>query len=310
MKKVIKVLIVILLIGFLIVSGISLYIGNYLYDYTLNPHANRSIVDVIQINEEVAQESRQWLDDMGEEVSIMSHDNINLRGYSIQQESSIYVIMVHGYRSDGASLIAPIKKMYKQGYNLLIPDLRGHGLSEGDYIGMGWDDRLDVLLWIDSIIKQDKNASIVLYGVSMGGATVMNVAGEMLPTQVKAIIEDCGYTNVWEVFQKQLDMDYLKSEISLHIASVVTKMRAGYFLEDNKPIEQVKKSQTPMLFIHGDKDEFVPYEMLDQLYNAATCEKEKLVIKNATHTNSCSVDPDLYYQTVFRFIDKYAWAPE
>ena len=166
------------------------------------------------------------------------------------------MIMVHGYRGDGASIIAPIKKFYKQGYNLLIPDLRGHGLSEGDYIGMGWDDRLDILKWIDYILLKNQNAKIVLYGVSMGGATVMNVAGEKLPQAVKAIIEDCGYTSVWDIFKSHIDMPEIESELAMHMASLVTKVRAGYYLEDVQPIEQVKKSQTPMLFIHGREDHF------------------------------------------------------
>ncbi|MEG0366855.1 MAG: alpha/beta fold hydrolase, partial [Coprobacillus sp.] len=200
MKKIVKVIIVFVLIAFLILAGLSLYIGNYLYDYTLNPNAQHNIAENIQTNDEVEQESRQWLDKNSQEVSIQSDDNLKLHGYSITQESHTYVIMVHGYRSDGASIISPIKKMKNQGYNLLIPDLRGHGLSDGDYIGMGWDDRYDILKWIDYIIQKDSQASIVLYGVSMGGATVMDVAGENPPSQVKAIIEDCGYTSVWDVF--------------------------------------------------------------------------------------------------------------
>ena len=215
------------------------------------------------------------------------------------------MIMVHGYRGDGASIISPIKQMKKAGYNLLIPDLRGHGFSEGDYIGMGWDDREDIIQWIDYLLSKDPHASIILYGVSMGGATVMDVAGEKLPHQVKAIIEDCGYTSVWDIFKAHIDMNNIESEVALHMASLVTKIRAGYYLEDVRPIEQVKKSQTPMLFIHGAEDNFVPFSMVNELYNAATCPKEKLVIQGAGHANSCSVNSELYYQTIFRFIEKY-----
>lgn len=305
MKKLLKFMIVFVLMLTLFIACISLYVGNYLYDYTLNPYSKKNISEKIDTNEEIAQESRQWLNEYGEEVYIQSEDNLKLHGYFIEQDNPIYMIMVHGYRGDGASIISPIKKMKKQGYNLIIPDLRGHGLSDGDYIGMGWDDRLDILAWIDYILDRDKNASIVLYGVSMGGATVMNVVGENLPHQVKAVIEDCGYTSVWDIFKTHIDMDNLTSDAALHMASFTTKLRAGYYLEDVKPIEQVKKSKIPMLFIHGGKDTFVPKEMVDELYAAATCEKEKLIIEKAGHANSCSVDSELYYQTIFKFIDKY-----
>lgn len=305
MKKLLKFIIVFILVTVLMVACFSLYIGNYLYDYTLNPYSEKNISEKIDTNEEIAQESRQWLNEYGEETYIQSEDNLKLHGYFIQQDSPVYMIMVHGYRGDGASIISPIKKMKKQGYNLLIPDLRGHGLSDGDYIGMGWDDRLDILAWIDYILDRDQDASIILYGVSMGGATVLNVSGETLPHQVKAIIEDCGYTSVWDIFKAHIDFDDLTSDVALHMASFATKLRAGYYLEDVKPIEQVKKSKTPTLFIHGGADNFVPAEMADELYNAATCPKEKIIIKGAGHANSCSVDSTLYYQSIFKFVDKY-----
>ncbi|WP_231385320.1 alpha/beta hydrolase [Candidatus Stoquefichus massiliensis] len=293
------------LVFVLLMCCVSLYVGNYLYDYTLNPYSQHNISEKIETNDEVAQASRQWLNQNSVNVSLENQEHLNLYGRYIDQGSSVYVIMVHGYRGDGASIISPIKNFKKQGYNLLIPDLRGHGQSEGDYIGMGWDDRLDIMQWIEYILGKDKQASIVLYGVSMGAATVMNVAGENIPHQVKAIIEDCGYTSVWDVFKSHINMNDLESEIALHMASFVTKMRAGYYLEDVKPIEQVKKSHTPMLFIHGSQDNFVPFLMLNELYEAANCPKEKLIIEGAGHANSCSVGEDIYYQTVFDFINKY-----
>ncbi|WP_232780322.1 alpha/beta hydrolase [Candidatus Stoquefichus sp. SB1] len=298
-------MIVFILVLILMISCLSLYIGNYLYDYTLNPYSKHNISEKIETNKTVEEASRQWLSDNGVNVSLENEEHMNLYGCYIDQGSSTYVIMVHGYRGDGASIISPIKNFKKQGYNLLIPDLRGHGFSDGDYIGMGWDDRLDIIQWIDYLIQKDQNASIILYGVSMGGATVMNVAGEKIPKQVKAIIEDCGYTSVWDVFKTHINMNEVESEIALHMASFVTKMRAGYYLEDVKPIEQVKKSQTPILFIHGNQDNFVPFSMLDELYQAANCQKEKLVVEGAGHANSCSVGEDIYYQTIYRFIENY-----
>jgi fermentation-respiration switch protein FrsA (DUF1100 family) len=75
----------------------------------------------------------------------------------------------------------------------LIPDARGHGYSEGDYIGFAWHERLDYLKWIDYLININKNVRIALFGLSMGGATVMMVSGEELSKQMKSIVEDCGY---------------------------------------------------------------------------------------------------------------------
>ncbi|MDU3324204.1 MAG: alpha/beta hydrolase, partial [Escherichia coli] len=190
--------------------------------------------------------------------------------------------------------------------NVLIPDLRGHGMSEGDYIGMGWDERLDIIDLINYIIDVDKDSEIVLYGVSMGAATVMNVSGENLPSNVKAIIEDCGYTSAWDQFSYQLDELFgLPPFPMMHTASLIGKFRAGYWLKEASPLEQVKNSKTPTLFIHGDKDDFVPFSMLDQVYDACSAPKEKLVIEGAGHAKSSKVNPDMYWNGISKFLSKY-----
>lgn len=305
MTRLIKKVILIMCGILIVVSLFSLYVGNYIYDYTLNPKAKNNIGEKISKDETNIQKAQQWLENHSQEVILTSYDGLRLHGSLIDNHSDVYVIMVHGYRGDGASIISPIKKMNAHGYNLLIPDLRGHGESEGDYIGMGWDERKDILDWIDFLLDKNKQISIVLYGVSMGGATVMNVAGEKLPSQVKAIIEDCGYTNLWDLVQSHFDLTDFQKSVLFYYTSFVTRLRAGYTINDNQPIKQVSLSRTPILFIHGSKDDFVPYSMLDDLYDAANCEKEKLTIEGAGHANSCAVNSKLYYQSVFRFIEKY-----
>lgn len=305
MKKYMKYIIVIIVGLFIIFFSIGLYVGNYIYDYTLNPYSDHSLFDFVEKDEESSLQDEEWLNQHSQSLYLKSEDNLSLHSYYIKQKSHTYIIMVHGYRGDGPSIISPIKNMYKEGYNLLIPELRGHGQSEGNYIGMGIDDRKDILKWIEYIIEKDKNASIVLYGVSMGGATVMNVAGEKLPKQVKAIIEDCGYTSVLDIFKTHIDTSKLENRIALYMTNIVTQIRAGYNLKEVEPILQIQKSQIPILFIHGEQDDFVPFDMMNQLYEVASCPKEKLIIKEANHANSCSVDSQLYYRTIHEFIQKY-----
>lgn len=291
------------------------FIGNYFYNLALNPNTPKDIV--FGTPEEAAATSGQVLDvDISwllnesnyTDEYITSSDDLKLHSYQVKNQtpSNKWVITVHGYTSEGINMSSYAKKYYDNGYNVLIPDLRAHGLSEGDYIGMGWDDRLDIISWINYILNEDPNAEIVLHGISMGSATVLMTSGEEIPSNVKVIVADCGYTSVWDEFAYQLDDLFSLPEFPiLNVSSIVAKIRAGYFLGEASSIKQVKKSKTPILYIHGDQDDFVPYYMMEELYNATSSEKEMLTIKGAEHAKASEVDPKTYWTTVNNFINKY-----
>ena len=315
-KKIIISVAIIITVTIGLVLGLG---GTYLYNLALDPTTDKSIVfgsdeestETISQNEtsgEVNIDAEAWLlNDSGyESLYRTSKDGLKLHNYLLKNNSNKWVITVHGYTSEGKLMSNYGKKFYDMGYNVLIPDLRGHGMSEGDYIGMGWDERLDIIDLINYIIDVDKDSEIVLFGVSMGAATVMNVSGENLPSNVKAIIEDCGYTSAWDQFSYQLDELFgLPPFPMMHTASLIGKFRAGYWLKDASPLEQVKKSKTPTLFIHGDKDDFVPFSMLEQLYNACSAPKEKLVVEEAGHAKSSKINPDMYWNSISKFLSKY-----
>ncbi|HBT73792.1 MAG TPA: alpha/beta hydrolase, partial [Lysinibacillus sp.] len=158
--------------------------------------------------------------------------------------------------------------------------------------------------WVNHIVSLNESAEIVLYGVSMGGATVMMASGENLPTNVKAIIEDCGYSSVWDEFSYQLKaIFHLPAFPIMHFSSVVTKLKAGYTLGEASAVEQVAKSKTPMLFIHGDNDTFVPSTMLNEVYEAANVPKQKLIVEGAGHGGAESVASELYWATIQQFLE-------
>ena len=302
------------IIAVIIVISLSL-IGNYFYNLALNPTTPKDIVfgtpeEAATTSGQVLDSDISWLlnDSNYTDEYITSSDNLKLHSYQIKNETSSdkWVITVHGYTSEGINMSSYAKKYYDNGYNVLIPDLRAHGLSEGDYIGMGWDDRLDIISWINYILNEEPNAEIILHGVSMGAATVLMTSGEEIPSNVKAIVADCGYTSVWDEFAYQLDDLFSLPEFPiLNVSSIVAKIRAGYFLGEASSIDQVKKSKTPILYIHGDQDDFVPYYMMEELYNATSSEKEMLTIKGAEHAKASEVDPETYWTTVNNFINKY-----
>ena len=311
MTKKKKIIISLTTVLLLITVSTGIFIGNYFYDLAINPFTSKDMIfgDDDDTEGEV-EEDVNWLikNSNYTDKYINSFDNLKLHGYEVKNETKTnkWAIVVHGYTSEGELVSSKAKHFYKMGYNILVPDLRGHGKSEGDYIGMGWDDRLDIIDWINNILEDNPRSEIILHGTSMGAATVLSTSGENLPNNVKAIIADCGYTSVWNEFTYQLKALFnLPAFPVMNLSNMVTMVKAGYSLKDASPIEQVAKSKTPILYIHGDKDDFVPYYMMDELYKATSSEKSKLTVQNAGHGKADLVNPDLYWNTVTDFLGKY-----
>ena len=295
-----------------VILGVGGLVGNYFYNLALNPFTSKDMIfgdDDDDTSLEVEADVNWLIKDSNYiDTYITSSDNLKLHAYEVKNENKTdkWAIVVHGYTSEGKLLSSKAKHLYNMGYNVLVPDLRSHGTSEGNYIGMGWHDRLDIIDWINYIVKNNPNSEIALHGTSMGSATVLMVSGEKLPSNVKAIVADCGYTSVYDEFSYQLKQLFnLPAFPIMNFSDVVTHIRAGYCLNDASAINQVKKSTTPILYIHGDKDDFVPYYMMDELYNATNSEKEKLTIEGGEHANSDLVNPKLYWSTVNSFLEKY-----
>lgn len=312
MNKKKKIILTISILLLVVILGVGGLVGNYFYNLALNPFTSKDMIfgdDDDDTSLEVEADVNWLIKDSNYiDTYITSSDNLKLHAYEVKNENKTdkWAIVVHGYTSEGKLLSSKAKHLYYMGYNVLVPDLRSHGTSEGNYIGMGWHDRLDIIDWINYIVKNNPNSKIALHGTSMGSATVLMVSGEKLPSNVKAIVADCGYTSVYDEFSYQLKQLFnLPAFPIMNFSDVVTHIRAGYCLNDASAINQVKKSTTPILYIHGDKDDFVPYYMMDELYNATNSEKEKLTIEGGEHANSDLVNPKLYWSTVNSFLEKY-----
>ena len=102
---------------------------------------------------------------------------MRLTAWFIPHKGHRYAIICHGYGGRAECMRHRGKSFYDLGFNILMPNARAHGDSAGDWIGMGWPERKDIIGWIYEIIRRDKDAQILLYGESMGAATVMMTAG-------------------------------------------------------------------------------------------------------------------------------------
>lgn len=216
------------------------------------------------------------------------------------------VICFHGYTSKGMADFTGLTDYYfRHGYAMLHPDARAHGASEGKYIGFGCLDRKDALGWIDWVIQNcGEDVEILLHGISMGGATVLMASALELPSQVKGIISDCGFTSPKEVFTHVLhSMYHLPAFPIIPLANLVNKKLAGYGMDECNAKREVAKAKVPTLFIHGSKDTFVPARMCDELYDCCAAPKKKLIVEGAAHGESYFKDMQVYENALDAFVE-------
>ncbi|TLS35998.1 alpha/beta hydrolase [Pseudalkalibacillus caeni] len=242
-----------------------------------------------------------------ETAEIESEDGIRLKAVFLKNENSNgkAVVLAHGYKGNHTQMPGITKYYYELGYDVLKPDARGHGDSGGDYIGYGWDDRIDYQRWVRYLIDEKQEETIFLHGFSMGAATVLMTSGEELPPEVKGIIEDSGYTSVEEELAHQLKYLYhLPSFPLMQVTSAVTKVRAGYSFGEASALEQVKKNKLPLFVIHGDQDELVPTEMASRIYEVAGGIKEMWIVPGAGHTEAYTIAEEEYQKRLGKFLEK------
>ena len=244
-------------------------------------------------------------------ISVIANDGAMLNGVWFHQThnpSGKAVLLLHGYGGRGRHMQNYAQVYWERGYDLFIPDARAHGKSEGAIIGMGWLDRLDELVWLQEIIHRlGETAQIVLHGVSMGGATVCMTCGECLPRQVKCAVSDCAYTSVEDEFDHLLHfMFHLPREPVLSAAQLVARLHGCYDFRDARALKQVAKSKTPLLFMHGEADTFVPFSMMKRLYDASPASLRAMhAFPGAGHGQSLTYSPEDYMKVLDEFLNRF-----
>jgi len=314
MKKILKTI-----LAFTIVSlcATSCLVGRYMVNYALLPeeHGNDFVGDRNKA------ESRypgitKWYDTLYEQGIFKDTTIVGEGGHKLHavyapasnpSKAQGTAIVVHGY-TDNHICYMNLGRMYRDSlnYNVLVPDLHYHGKSEGKAIQMGWLDRLDVIRWIDVAHNIWDNDFMVIHGVSMGGATTMMVSGEELPEYVKAFVDDCGYSSVWNQFAHNLKQQFhMPAFPILNSASTVCKHRYGWGFKEASSVDQLAKCKRPMLFIHGEKDDFVPTSEVYLNYEAKTQGyKELWIAPGSEHAMSFRDHPAEYTEHVRAFLEK------
>ncbi|MCM1046271.1 MAG: hypothetical protein NC417_12250 [Candidatus Gastranaerophilales bacterium] len=242
-----------------------------------------------------------------EEVSILSQDGLRLCGKLYPgREGAPLILFFHGFHGvyawDGYGFFKLCKK---RGFPILMVDERAHGKSEGNVITFGIRERYDCKLWAEYAVDRfEKDIDIFPAGVSMGAASVLMSLEVGLPENVRAVIADCGYSEPAAIIKETIRTMKLPVKLIYPFIRLGAYLFGRFDLESASAIQSVRRTNIPILFIHGAQDSIVPLSMGETLYQACSSKKEWLQIEGADHANSAMTDYETYEKAVLQFIEK------
>jgi pimeloyl-ACP methyl ester carboxylesterase len=240
-----------------------------------------------------------------ESIEFKAIDGLTLRGVWIPASSSDKaVIILHGHGGSYDLDVYRAPALNKAGFNVLLFDFRAHGRSEGKHMTFGYEERRDVLGAIEFLHKRNMK-HIGLLGFSYGGIVSMLVTPDC--HAVEAVITDGGPARMnTAIASRGVEMGFplwLTKPLAWLIISI-TSLRLGVNLFQYEPIRWVRKiAPRPILFIHGDLDQYLPD--FDELFAAAKIPKEIWRLSDAGHTTASQFYPEEHTRRVIEFFRHY-----
>ena len=303
MKKFFKRLLVVVVIILILADfGGAYYLFNFAFSRT--GFSSKGNDQPLNSAEVWAQKQKQstW-----RQTSSQGGLHLKARYYPAATTTPKTMVVVHGFGDNSLTLGNYIRFFHQAGYNVLAPDNRSHGHSQGKYIGFGWQDRQDLQDWIQQLIRRKgSNVQIGLFGVSMGASTVMYYLGLKVPKQVKTAIADCGYASInGELTYELKRLFNLPSVPLIPTANLYTQALAHYSLYDGETAQTLKHNRIPLFIIHGTKDTFVPTSNAKLNYQNDSGPKKLWLVKGAKHARSYQKNPALYQKRVLGWTAKY-----
>lgn len=246
------------------------------------------------------------------EFTIRSHDGLKLYGkyFEFSPDAPIE-LMFHGYRGNAQrDLSGGVQRCFALKRSALIVDQRCSGKSEGNVITFGVKEHRDCLAWVDFMLKRfGPDVKIILTGISMGASTVIIAAGTPLPSNVIGVLADCGFSSAKEIMYSVIRQMGFPPKLAYPFVKLAARIYGKFDLEEVDALRAIKKCTVPVIFYHGETDDYVPCEMSRACYEACTSRKQLVTIPGAGHGLSYPIAPELYRSTLREFFGPEASAP-
>ena len=254
-----------------------------------------------KIYEPFHDDMRRWIQEARKmnprEYEIESHDGLKLYGRFYEYAPGAPIeLMFHGYRGSAErDLSGGVQRCFKLGRSAFLVDQRCSNKSEGHVITFGIYEHQDCLRWVDFLIEQfGPDVKIILTGISMGASTVMMAAGHELPENVIGVLADCGFNSAKDIMYSVIGEMGLPPAVCYPFVKLGARIFGHFDLESYSAQEAMKTCSVPVIFFHGEGDDFVPCWMSKACYDACSTRKELVLIPGAGHGLSYPISPERY----------------
>lgn len=243
-----------------------------------------------------------------EDFWIRSFDGLKLHGEYFEYAPGAPIeLMMHGYRGSAErDLCGGVQRAFALGRSVLIVDQRASGKSDGKVITFGINEKRDCLSWVDFMVAHfGPDVKIILTGISMGASTVLMAAAEELPPNVIGVLADCGFTSARDIIMKVIRQMKLPAKLLYPFVKAGAKLFGHFDLEETAALAAIERCKRPVIFFHGEADDFVPCEMSRQNYAACKAPKKLVTVPGAGHGLSYPVDQKGYLDALAEFSTEY-----
>ena len=230
-------------------------------------------------------------------------DNLEINGWWIKNKSDKAIILCHGIGTSKADMLNYIPFLYKEGYNLLVFDFRGHGKNKSKHNSLGFSEINDVFAAVE-FIKTKKIDKIGGLGISLGASTLIRAAART--DGFKAIVSDSAFARLDPMIASYAKRLYhLPYWPVVVLVKKVTELRTGFHYDAVNPVDDIKNVHVPVYIIHGLNDSNIPSKNAEEIFAAANEPKKLLMVPNADHVESHSTMQKKYESEVLKFFEKY-----
>lgn len=297
------------IISFLILIGL-IYLGVGYYFYI------QSIGFDTQKNRDLKTELSQaglfdlnYIENLPQDTFLI-HSNFDYNLHSIllfnPQKTNKFLIINHGIGRNKWEMMKFVKPYMQLGFNILLYDLRNHGLSGGKSVTYGYFEHQDLQSVVEYVEKKYNPKILGVHGESLGAATsVMHAKINERYKMVDFYVFDCPYSDIKQLFKYRLKEDYGLPDIGIVLsANLINKIKNGFSFSEINPLKAIQNATTPALFIHGKNDTFIPCYMSEAMYAQKPGKNELYLVEKAEHALSFATDKDTYFKRIQLFLSQ------